>query len=382
MSTRPQFTARVARADDPSLNWGAEPELGRYAAALAGLPERGRLANAAFALHALQLPGRAFVVAEPDPAASQAWLLSLRAAYGRVAREEAEAETEGVQGLAYGWAAHIAEAWLDATAADRIVFVNHPLLSTSLWGGWEGEGLRDALAVLAVRFPDRAFAFRSLNDWSDATLLDRLRGAGGRLLPSRVIWTVDDVADEWLKKRDARRDHRLIDAGGYRIDHAERLSDPDWTRVRDLYRGLYLERHSRHNPDYTEALLRAGMDSGFLRFQLLRQGSGRIMAFVACARVGGILTSPLLGYDLARPQDEGLYRMAMLLPGLEAAKHGLRVNHSAGAGAFKRFRGAKPWLEYTAIFDAHLPAWRRLGYAGLQRAANALTPALMRIATA
>ena len=145
--------------------------------------------------------------------------------------------------------------------------------------------MRDALAVVAVRFPDRAFAFRSLNDWSDATLLDRLRGAGGRLLPSRVIWTVDDVADEWLKKRDARRDHRLIDAGGYRIDHAERLSDPDWTRVRDLYRGLYLERHSRHNPDYTEALLRAGMDSGFLRFQLLRQGSGRIMAFVACARV-------------------------------------------------------------------------------------------------
>ena len=36
----------------------------------------------------------------------------------------------------------------------------------------------------------------------------------------------------------------------------------------------------------------------------------------------------------------------------------------------------------NAIFDAHLPAWRRLGYAGLQRAANALTPALMRIATA
>ncbi len=382
MSGRRQLSARLTRADDPSLDWGAEPVLGRYAAALAALPNRGRLANGAFALHALQLPGRAFLVAEPEPSVPQAWLLSLRAAYGQVAREEAEAETEGVQGLAFGWAARIAEAWLEATAADRIVFVNHPLLSTSLWGGWMGEGLGEALAVLRARFPDRAFAFRSLNDWSDASLIDRLRAAGGRLIPSRVIWTVDDVAGEWLKKRDARRDRRLITAGGYRVDRPLRLSDPDWTRVRDLYRGLYLERHSRHNPDYTEACLRAGMASGFLRFQLLRQGSGRIMAFVACARVGDILTSPLLGYDLARPQDEGLYRMAMLLPGLEAEKGGLRVNHSAGAGAFKRFRGARPWLEYTAIFDAHLPAWRRLGYAGLERATNALTPALMRIAAA
>lgn len=382
MSGRPQLSARVTRADDPSLDWGAEPALGRYAGALAALPTRGRLANGAFALHALQLPGRAFLVAEPDPAAPQAWLLSLRAAYGRVAREEAEVEAEGVQGLAFGWASRIAEAWLDATQADRIVFVNHPLLSTSLWGGWMGEGLQDALAVLRARFPDRAFAFRSLNDWSEATLTDRLRAAGARLVPSRVIWTVDDVADEWLRKRDARRDRRLIAAGGYRIDQPDRLSDPEWTRVRDLYRGLYLERHSRHNPDYTEAFLRAGMASGFLRFQLLRQASGRIMAFVACARSGGILSSPLLGYDLARPQEEGLYRMAMLLPGLEAAREGLRVNHSAGAGSFKRFRGARPWLEYTAIFDAHLPAWRRLGYAGLQRAANALTPSLMRIATA
>lgn len=382
MSGQPQFCARLARADDPSLDWGAEPALGRYATALAGLRDTGRLTNGAFALHALQLPGRAFLVAEPDPSVPQAWLLSLRAAYGRVAREESQAEAGGVQGVAFGWASRIAEAWLEATAADRIVFVNHPLLSTSLWGDWTGVGLGDALAVLGARFPDRAFALRSLNDWSDAGLIDRLRAAGARLLPSRVIWTVDDVADEWLKKRDARRDRRLIDAGGYRIDQPDRLSDPDWTRVRDLYRGLYLERHSRHNPDYTEAFLRAGMASGFLRFQLLRQGAGRIMAFVACARVGGILTSPLLGYDLARPQEEGLYRMAMLLPGLEAAREGLRVNHSAGAGAFKRFRGARPWLEYTAIFDAHLPAWRRLGYAGLQRAANALTPTLMRIATA
>lgn len=385
MRGAPQFSARVAHADDLSLDWGVQPELGAFARALAALPDNGRLENATFGLHALQLPGRAFLMVEPDPARPQAWLTSLRAAYGRVAREEAEDEP-GVQGVAFGWAAAIAEAWMGVTDADRLVFVNHALISTSLWGGWDGSGLRDALAVLKARFPDKALVFRSLNAWSDEGLMERVREAGARLLPTRVVWTVDDVAGEWLKKRDARRDLRLIEHGGYRIERPTHLTDPEWAKVRALYRGLYMERHSTYNPDYSDAFLRAGMASGFLHFQTLVQASDEIVAFVACAQArdsaGGILTSPLLGYDLGQPQDRGLYRMAMLLPGLEARAAGLRVNHSAGAGAFKRFRGARPQLEYLALFDDHLPTWRRLGYAGLSRALDAVTPALMRIATA
>jgi hypothetical protein len=279
-------------------------------------------------------------------------------------------------------AARLAQAWLAATGADRLVFVNHSLMSTSLWGGWDGTAMETAVEALVARWPDRAIALRSLNDWSDAGLRYRLERMGARLLPSRVIWTIDDVAREWLAKRDARRDRRLIETGGYRIEQPKRLPDSDWTRLRALYRSLYLDRHSRFNPDYSEALLRAGMASGVLRFQLVRNPAGEIDAVVACAGSGGVLTSPLLGYDLAQPRETGLYRMAMLLPGLEAADAGLRVNHSAGASAFKRFRGAKPRLEYMAVIDAHLPVRRRLGYAGLARALQAVTPSLMRIATA
>lgn len=374
--------ARILPAGDPSLAWRGDEAAGRFAAALAEIPEDGRLANAGFALHGLEVGERAFLVAEPDPARRQAWLLSLRTAYGRVAREEAERNVEGFAGLSFGLAARAAEAWLGATGADRMVFVNHPMLSTSLWRGWDGEGLAEGLAVLTARFPDRAIAFRSLNRWSDAALVDRLAEAGARLLPSRVIWTVDDVASEWLKKRDARRDLRLIERGGFSVETPAAMSDADWARVRSLYRGLYLDRHSAFNPDYSEAFLRAGLAAGFLTFHLLRGPGGAIAACVACARSGGILTSPILGYDLARPQDEGLYRMAMILPALEARADGLRVNHSAGAGEFKRLRGARPQLEYLALYDAHLPPGRRLGYAGLEAALKSVTPALMRIAAA
>ena len=373
---------RLASADDRALDWGDDPAMGRYAAALAALPDDGRLGNAAFALSVLQLPGRAFLVCAPDADVSQTWLLSLRTIYGRVAAEEAERTATGMQGAMFAAGARTTGAWLSATAADRLVFVNHPLLSTSLWGGWRGTGLAEALEALRAEWSDRAFAFRSLNAWSDAALIDALRKTGARLLPSRVVWTVDDAAGEWLRKRDARRDLRLIERGGYVVERVAGLSDAEWMRVRELYRDLYLGRHSRWNPDYSQDLLRAGLSSGFLRFQILRNPEGRIDAFVACARAGGILTSPLLGYDLSQPQEAGLYRMTMLLPGLEAARDGLRVNHSAGAGVFKRMRGARPQLEYMAVCDGHLPLRRRLAYGVLARGLDAVTPALMRIATA
>jgi hypothetical protein len=42
----------------------------------------------------------------------------------------------------------------------------------------------------------------------------------------------------------------------------------------------------------------------------------------------------------------------------EARESGQILNLSAGAAQFKRHRGGKPHLEYSAVFVEHLP-WRR-----------------------
>jgi hypothetical protein len=378
---RPVSAVRIAAADDPTLTWG-DAALGRYAAALSALPSADRLANAAFDVCALQLSDRTFPVVAPTGAAPQAWPLSLRTVYGPVGREEIRRYVSGPGRGLYAFAAHGAQAWLGATGADGLVLVNHALMSTSLYGGWDGTGLKPALDALIAAHPNRAIAFRSLTAWSDAPLIARLKAAGARLIPSRVVWVVDDVARDWLAKRDAKRDYRLIADHGYRIESPATLAGEDLARVHGLYRALYVGRHSRFNPDYQPQMLQAALASGFLQFQVLRGDDGRIDAFVACCRAGGVLASPLLGYDLDQPQDRGLYRMAMALPGVEAAACGLKVNHSAGAGTFKRNRGAKPELELMAVIDAHLPRGRRMGYAALARGLNAMAPALMRIAAA
>ena len=103
-------------------------------------------------------------------------------------------------------------------------------------------------------------------------------------------------------------------------------------------------------------------------------------AFAGDHACGHELASPLLGHDRTRPQAQGLYRIAMALSVRHALAQGLAVNYSAGAGVFKRNRGATPALEYQMVFDSHLPRRRRLGYALLAKALDAMTPTLERMA--
>ncbi len=72
------------------------------------------------------------------------------------------------------------------------------------------------------------------------------------------------------------------------------------------------------------------------------------------------MTTPLFGYDTALPQKLGLYRMLTAICIQEASAQKLQLNHSSGAAHFKRVRGMLPDSEYTALFDDHLPAHRRL----------------------
>ena len=62
------------------------------------------------------------------------------------------------------------------------------------------------------------------------------------------------------------------------------------------------------------------------------------------------MTAPVIGYDMGYPQKSGLYRITSLMVGDYAIKNGLRLNASSGAGEFKRLRGARSQIEYTAYW--------------------------------
>lgn len=369
---------RITSVDDDAIAWGNGQEgVGAYLRSIAGM-RAPPLGNAAFSMHVLQLEDRAFALVEPT--GGNCWLTSLAATYGRAARDEASREVGGMQARLYHGLSHMAEALLRLGKADNIVYANHLLFSTSLYGDWTGKDLDKALSSLRAAFPDRAIVWRSLSLEDHAELVQRMERLGGRRLLSRIVWLVKDAEKDWSRRRDVRDDRRLMQTHGLTLENARSILDGELTQVVALYNDLYRDKYSITNPAYSGEMLRAAIDSGVLSMGLVRNPAGGIEAFTTDQVYQGTLINPLLGYDRNLPQSRGLYRIAMLASGEKALAGKLAMNFSAGAAAFKRNRGARPALEFCMVFDDHLPRWRRLAYQALSSALEAMRPMLERIA--
>lgn len=371
-------SVRVTSLDDATIAWG-EGQSGvatyLHAAAQTSPPA---IANAHFGVSVLQLEDRAFALVAPS--GGECWLTSLAVTYGKSARDETTRDVRGAQAALFHSLSHVTEGLLRFGRADHLVFANHLLFSTSLYGDWVGRDLEAALNVLRQAFPDRAIAWRSLNLEDNAALVERMMQLGGHRLLSRIVWRLPDPATSWAPRRDVRDDRKLPDAHGLTVENAHDLSDDDLQRALVFYDDIYRTKYSTTNPAYSGALLRAAVENSVLTMRLIRNQMGAVEGFTTEHLYQGTLINPLLGYDRRLPQSRGLYRIAMAATAERALAEGLKVNYSAGAAGFKRNRGARPALEFTIVFDDHLPAWRRLTYRGLSSALEAMQPMLERIA--
>lgn len=291
-------------------------------------------------------------------------------AYALYAKEELRLVDVGAWRPALAWLASGAGALMRSARINQIVHVDNWMLSTNLHDAGIGQNLGAIRQLLVERFPKHLIAIRCLNDWSDAKLLDQLRRDGWRLLPSRQIYVWDDLAAGWAPHRDSRRDLSLLERTPYRLDSLAQLRPGDSRRIADLYSMLYLDRYSKLNPTFTEAYVELTHRDGILVYRGLRDGSGQLATVVGCLVRGGVLTTPIVGYDTGRPSEDGLYRMASVLFAQEAMKRGLRLNGSAGAAGFKRNRGARPVTEYGAYFVDHLSMFRRSVISGIETVLN------------
>lgn len=266
---------------------------------------------------------------------------------------------------------------LRAARINRIVHLDNWLVSTNLHGDWTGDGLGEIRDSLTRQFPGHILAIRSIESWSSAALLERCRAEGGWLLPSRQIYVTDDLARDWLPRRDTRQDAKLLAQSPYRQDPLDCLAPGDAERIAELYRLLYLGRYSGLNPAFTARYIELTHRTGLLRYRGLRDADDRLVAVIGCWLRNGILTTPIVGYDTALPVSAGLYRMACLLLSQMALEQGARLNSSAGAAGFKRNRGARPVIEYSAFFVEHLSWPRRAVIGALASGLNrVLVPAM------
>jgi hypothetical protein len=243
---------------------------------------------------------------------------------------------------------------------NRIVCLNNWLLSTNLYPHWEGEGIETTTSTFSKEYSSHGILFRSINAHLNRNLITRLKKNGYRLMPIRQVYIFDPLLCDYTRKQNFRWDARLLQQCKYRMVNAEDIVSEDYSRISELYNLLYIKKYSQNNPKFTSDYIKHCHLNGILELQGIRGDDGRLIGIVGSFDCGKVTTCPIVGYDTSISQKVGLYRMLMAMVMKRAAERGLILNLSAGAAHFKRIRGGKPFIEYIALYDRHLPFRQRL----------------------
>jgi hypothetical protein len=350
--------------DPASAPPGAWPEgedpMRRYIEGIARVGVGNMVSNVRTAWLALRSGDRVLPLTVNHGETGDSYVCLPHSAYILYARQELELVDTGALKPLLRVLIAVFDKVLVAAGINRIVHVDNLLLSTNLHGDWKGEDLPAIRARLAALYPDHIIAIRSLDPWSSPDLLAACEADQWLRLASRQIWVTDDLARDWRPRNTTRNDRRLLANSGLAVDEFEEMSEADARRIAELYHMLYVGKYSPLNPVFTPAWIAMTHEANFIRYRGARGPDGRLMAVAGSLVRGGLLTPPIVGYDTARPQQEGLYRIAAWLFSAAAEREGLRLNGSAGAGDFKRRRGAHGVIEYSALYVRHLSIWRRL----------------------
>jgi len=355
----------------PSDGWPKGAEMERaYLEAFARDGARALISNLHTRVLGLRVGPRILPLTINDAEYGQAYVCLPHTAYALYAKEELRLVDAGPWTPVLGALASGAGALMRAAQINRIVHVGNWMLSTNLHAGWRGDELPAIRAQLASQYPHHLIGLRSLTAWGDAALVAACRADGWTLFPARQIYVTDDLANDWAHRRDTRRDLALAARTPYTSDALEKLRPGDAERIAHLYALLYLDRYSALNPAFTPAYIDMTHRAGVFTYRGFRDRDGVLAAVVGCWVRGGVLTTPIVGYDTVRPAADGLYRLCSFALAQEALERGLKLNGSAGAASFKRNRGASAEIEYTAYYARHLSAPRRLALAAIARALN------------
>ena len=234
------------------------------------------------------------------------------------------------------------------------------------------EQLPAVLDCVTARYPSAAIIFRGVIPRLHSEQSRRFREAGLRMVRYRRVWIVEDCERARRESPELRRDLNLSQRLGYEIIDDPAIIDAEAERLADLYRALYLDKHSRLNPHFNAEFIRLTLREGLFTYRAFRK-DGSIDAVKAWFEKDGLMTGAFVGYDREKPRRLGLYRQAMATQAAEAARLGLPLHLSGGVGEFKALRGAKPFDEYEAVWDRHLSPRRRLPWSMLEWAGRAVS---------
>ncbi len=315
-------------------------------------PERCDLSpwivNGKARLESLTAGGRRWPVTlgDADQGSQATWLTSLVSALIGTPKDDAISTTDAA-GRFLRLGLGLAERAALFAGADKAAIVNNALLSVSPVGPSDLHGLSSALIAAARRWPDRVIVARGIVA-GRAAVKACAALAGGASLPNRVSYAFDLTGGELPDKINAQRDQTQLRKAAFgRIDH-DAFTDTDIADAQRQYTSVYIGRHGSRNPQLTPDFFATLHRTRGAAFHGLKS-DGLLQAFVALRDHGDFLSVPLIGYRTEVDKKMGLYRQIFALA-LEIGRAQKKVvNFGAGAGHYKKLRGAELAVEYMIV---------------------------------
>ncbi|RKG82190.1 hypothetical protein D7W79_03235 [Corallococcus exercitus] len=259
-------------------------------------------------------------------------------------------------------------AMLKAARIDKCVYVDHWLVLRNLHVSLDEAQVERLTAFLVEQFPGHAIVFPAINPASASPLLNTLAARDYGFVyaaHTRMTLPTQDVSRQVRENR--RRDGRLLEAAGYRIVDGREMPDCA-PRLRELYRSLNADKY-HSTLDYTEELFAWTLREGIFQYKLAVK-DGRVDGFYATHTSQDVVWSPMFGYDLALPQELGLYRGLVHRLMQDALEVGLTIELGPGSDPFKSLRGSQPVPRWSAFHVKHLSGFRQYAWRTLQRYVN------------
>ncbi len=311
-----------------------------------------------------------FPVTKNDTETQNSFVCSPYTAYALYAKDELQTKVPNrILQLPLRLLLKLIDVWLKFGNIDRNIQINNFLLSTNPYPEWDGSQIGAITEAIKQQYPKHAIIFRSLNMYQHAHLIKVFEANKYQKIGSRQVYIYDTDFATWLKHQNNRHDQRIIKKHQlHYVAHEEMGAYLD--QALDLYNKLYLIKYSTYNPQFTLKYFQECHEKNIMHFQGYLDENNVLKTFCGLFLVGNTITSPLVGYDTAAPQKQGLYIHAIYLIMRYKFKSGLLLNLSSGAPQFKRLRGGKPTIEYSAIYTLHLSLRRRLTWWTLQFISN------------
>ncbi len=245
------------------------------------------------------------------------------------------------------------------TKLNKIVQINNNLNATLIHSPQFYSLLPEITDKIVNHYPKHAVVFIRVNNMLDIQLLETLKKNDYLVFHDRSSH-VFFPENNFQNRTDTKKDFDLLKKSNYMLVHHEELLISDAKRLSELYQMLFIGKHSKSNPLYTEDYFKLAIQHHWHHYTALRNKEGRIDAFSSWVEKGNNMSCGPMGYDTTVDIKVGLYRQAVALYLMHAHEKQLIFNMGGGSDKFKLNRGSTKTLEYTAVYYKHLPFYRHV----------------------